>query len=467
VALYYYNKYNAKREYVKTTTELKKAFAAQPYESFCSTRTWYFQDMTFTPEKGYVGGRPTEYGYGSGQWVNPGLWYNEGTVAVQLRSEKWKDPTSFKEYLYVDYYRAELKDLRGTLVDSNLIAEDGKYPVNGKHTDGFWYVKGIAVNKEPIVALTTGDNRTLYEGDTFAIEGSATDADNGNIVNVRYQINAGTIRALQTGISDGKTPIAFNKALTFKGGILYDGATAITTALAEGVVHTLKVWAEDDQGGKSTTIAERTFYVVPNRPPALTIDPIAEQSSLINVDAITIKGTSSDPDGNDVKVSYKLNNGLATEVHSGQGAPFTFDLKLADLKVGENLVVVEVIDSYNFKTSKTIKLNKTENLTPLLKSTQRYGITPPSGSVKGVLLWIQRDKNLAVSASSSMTLTGEQEVYKPMTKTTTAPVTDSIDEDEYILESVDPKQKIILKLELNRPGVDVNPAISLISGVLS
>jgi len=66
-----------------------------------------------------------------------------------------------------------------------------------------------------------------------------------------------------------------------------------------------------------------------------------------------------------------------------------------------------------------------------------------------------------------MTLTGEQELYKPMTKTTTVPVTDLIDEDEYIMESVDPKQKIFLKLELSRSGTEVNPAITLINGVLS
>gem|GEM_PF-7094449 len=64
-------------------------------------------------------------------------------------------------------------------------------------------------------------------------------------------------------------------------------------------------------------------------------------------------------------------------------------------------------------------------------------------------------------------MTGEQELYKPMTKTTTVPVTDLIDEDEYIMESVDPKQKIFLKLELSRSGTEVNPAITLINGVLS
>jgi len=113
------------------------------------------------------------------------------------------------------------------------------------------------------------------------------------------------------------------------------------------------------------------------------------QVSLINEDEVLIECKGSDPDGNDIKVSYKLNNGLSVQVYSGPSSRFSFKLKLRHLKAGENTIIVEVVDSYNFKFSKTINLTKSENLTPMLKSTQRYEITPPSGFAKGVLLWVQ------------------------------------------------------------------------------
>ena len=89
---------------------------------------------------------------------------------------------------------------------------------------------------------------------------------------VKYNINGGTTRAIATAISDGSN-IPFNKTLIFKQNKLYDGDTAITAELAEGAQHTLKVWAEDDQGGKSTE-QTRVFYVVPNRPAILTINSL-------------------------------------------------------------------------------------------------------------------------------------------------------------------------------------------------
>lgn len=322
------------------------------------------------------------------------------------------------------------------------------------------------LNEAPTISLETENNKTLYESDILTVNGSALDRDNGNIVIVRYQINAGTVRAITPGMSDGVTLIPFNKLLTFKSGKLYDGATEISPNLAEGTAHTLKVWAEDDQGGKSV-VEERTFFVVPNRAPTLSINPVGEYTDLINNDTLTITGAAVDPDDNNVKVSYKINKGLPTEILAGPAAAFEFKVKLSELEVGENIVIVEVVDSYNFKTSKTIKLNKSENLTPLLKSTQRYEIVPPAGSAKGVLLWVQRDKDLTVNASLSMTGAGEQEVYQPLILSNTAPVNQRIDEDEYILEAVDPKEKIILKLELSRASAAVNPAITLISGVLS
>lgn len=354
---------------------------------------------------------------------------------------------------------------RGSLLQSNIVAEDGTYPTNGKHTDGYWYVRGALANNLPIISLNVANNVTLYENDVLAIDGQASDIDNGNIVNVKYQLNGGTTRALATGISNSTNKITFNRSLTFKAGKLYDGETALTDTLAEGTAHQLKVWAEDDQGGKSTEQI-RNFYVVPNRPPALTIDEV-RPSGIIDSDKFSISGSCSDPDGNDIVVTYKINGGLTKEIYRGKGAVWNFDVSLKDLKVGSNVIVVEVADSYGFKASKTVKLTKDEVKAPLLKSTTRYKVAPPRGSAKGVLLWIQRQKGLDVTASISMALDGEQERFVAMTKTTTAPVFGDVVEDEFTYEADESKTQLTLKLDLTRTNAEVSDAITLISGVLS
>lgn len=303
----------------------------------------------------------------------------------------------------------------------------------------------ITWNAIPSLSLITPDSAILYEKDVYQVAGQAQDGDAGQIVNVRYQINGGTARAIATAISDGTTPIAFNRQLTFRGGILYDGTTAVTSKLAEGIAHTLSVWAEDDQGGKSE-IETRTFYVVPNRPPSLTIDPIDLTSGLIEADKITITGTSFDADDNDVIVRYRINNGINVEIHNGPAGEFSFDIPVSKLIDGENSIVVEVTDTYDFKASKTIKLNKSANLTPLSHSVQRYTIVPPAGSAQGVLLWIKRDEAQDVSIEISMTNGTEPENFVPMVFDSSGPDEIGTVEDFYKYRADVPAEKIAIKI---------------------
>lgn len=347
------------------------------------------------------------------------------------------------------------------LPDGTLSVRLGFEIYNDHRRPYFTHIINAKFNTMPTITLNTANNATLYENDTFKIDGTASDSDVGDILNVYYRINGGTSRAIATGISTGAV-IPFNEQLTFRGGVLYKGATAITSALAEGTAHRLEVWSEDNKGGKST-VAERTFYVVPNRAPTLTINPFMQQSGMIDNDKITFSGASSDPDGNDVKVAYKLNTNAAVQIHSGPAGAWSFDLSLGLLKDGENTIVVEVTDTYNFKSSKTIKLNKHANLTPLEQSVQRYKITPPSGAAQGVLLWVQRDERQTVTAEISMTTGSEQEQYVPMTLSNTAPSRDGKQiEDQFTFLAAADKENINVKFNISGTG-----PVTLISGVLS
>ncbi len=324
----------------------------------------------------------------------------------------------------------------------------------------------IVHNVAPTVSLTgPSDNATLYETDTLNIAGTAHDADADQSVTVFYQINSEQRKVLATNLS--QTQIALSKQLTFKGGKLYDGDTALTGTLADGVAHTLKVWAEDSEKA-SSAIIERTFYVVPNRAPLLSVDAVVP-SGVVDADKFKISGTASDQDANStVKVTRRINSGNAVEIYSGTGGAWEFDLALSQLVAGQNTIVIEVIDNYGAKTSKTITLNKNELKTPILQSVARYKITPPTGSAKGVLLFIERDEALNLKVELSMTLSGEQEQYETLTASNTAPMpnTNNVVEDTYYHEKTEPKDNIILKLSTTLPDATVNHKIHLISGAV-
>ncbi|WP_339259263.1 hypothetical protein [Lysinibacillus sp. FSL K6-3209] len=362
----------------------------------------------------------------------------------------------------VDY----LMTYPSTLYDATFKQTFGVIPptVYAQSTKSVQYVGTLNTNNDPTIALITPtNNQTLYENDTLNLSGEAYDADKDQSVTAYYQINSEQRKVLATNIS--QTQIALSKQLTFKGGKLYDGDTALTGTLADGVAHKLKVWAEDSEKA-SSAIVERTFYVVPNRAPLLSVDAVVP-SGVVDEDKFKISGTASDQDANStVKVTRRINAGNVVEIYSGTGGAWEFDLALSQLVVGQNTIVIEVVDNYGAKTSKTITLNKKEMKTPILQSVARYKIEPPKGSAKGVLLFIQRDEELDVKVELSMTLSGEQEQYETLTPVNTAPVQQGVVEDTFEHEGLEAKQNIILKITPSRTDLSFNHKIHLISGAV-
>lgn len=467
MALYYYDKYNPLYSYSEGPREDTTFSGSEPK----ANNGKIFKSYSFDKATGMYG-TTGESVLTKDAIGLPGPFYdvtsNEPGVLKSFISVEndTNDRVFYRFWKYLPSKSIKKLEGRGTLGETNIAAENGTYPTNGLHVDGFWYVRKGLVNQAPTITLATTDNRTLYENDTFGISGSATDANNGDVVSVKYQINGGTVRAIATQISSGSA-IPFNRSLMFRGGMLYDGATAVTPALAEGSQHVLKVWSEDDHGGKSAE-QTRTFYVVPNRPASLTIDPFPSATDLIDTDKITINGNVSDPDNNDVTVKYKIANGSFTEVYSGSGGSFSFQLSLSALEIGANTITVQAEDSYGAVTSKTLQVTKAENNQPLKTAVTRYKLTPPNGTAKGVLLWVEREVgDLVVDAEISMTMSGEAEDFQPMNKSSTAFVTDGIEEDEFTFEADSAKENIVLKLTMTRSSTASDKGITLISGVLS
>ncbi|MEY9975720.1 hypothetical protein [Lysinibacillus sp. RC79] len=564
---YYYDKFTAIANTSPPTYEYQEVWSSESYGS----------DYQASGYTSYKLDKATGKFTTSGSYITIQGNFNAGTVYKVSGGTLYKYVANLSDaYLYVSsctYKQIQTGGgdtyyTKGSLVQSGISAGISTYPANGKHTDGYWYVRGSRVsqsiappspftepvsgkkfkpgettniafgasnaanlslyevdfrynstgtwsqlpynntlirswtittikslktielrvrakntsnvysdyvysesfeiehNVAPTVSLTgPSDNSTLYENDTLNITGTGYDADPDQAVTVYYQINNEPKKVLATNLS--QMQIALSKQLTFKGGKLYDGDTVITGILSDGVAHKLKIWAEDSEKA-SSAIVEKSFYVVPNRAPLLSVDAVVP-SGVVDNDKFKITGKASDEDANSsVKVTRRINSGNSVEIYSGPGGEWEFDISLGQLKIGENTVVIEVIDNYGAKTSKTIKLNKNNVKTPILHSVARYKISPPAGSAKGVLLFIERDEEMDLKVELSMTLAGEQEQYETLTPSNTAPMPNTVRivEDTYFYEATESKDNIILKLFTTRPDATVNHKIHLISGAI-
>lgn len=342
-------------------------------------------------------------------------------------------------------------------------------PASDTRTYAYYYQYEVTVdyvdNSLPFITDNTENNKIFYEQDEISLKGSVTDADNGNIMSVKYKINNGTTRAIATAISDGTTPIAYSKTLKYTNGKLFDVTTEVATGLVDGQTYAIVIWAEDDQGGKSAEVV-KNFTVVPNRPPKIMLNPIEPQTDKINSESLTLSGEVTDPENNDVVVSLRINENNSKQIYSGVPSTFTTDIKISDLKEENNTLTLTAKDTFNFVTTKTVTIKKTRNATKLKQAIARYKVNPPSRSAKQILAWIQREiGDLTVDADVSMVLAGENEVYKPMAKLT-APIDETLEEDEFSHEELEEKDNITLKLKLSKTDTLSTESIKQISGVL-
>lgn len=75
---------------------------------------------------------------------------------------------------------------RGSLFQTNIKAVQGTYPDNGRHYDGYWYIKGTIVpNSNPVIKInTTGDQSiNLKPGsDAIKLQGTVRDVDGDTVL---------------------------------------------------------------------------------------------------------------------------------------------------------------------------------------------------------------------------------------------------------------------------------------------
>jgi hypothetical protein len=143
-----------------------------------------YTDWTYNDAIGYIGqgvgpqgltsaiATPNTYYYGC---------YNSPTKRSRQVSIN-RGTQSYYKFTYEVWVRNPI-DVKGNLIQSNIVAPDGMYPNNGKHTDGYWYVKGAVANLPPTITSSTPTQNASLSFPTD-IRFSITDPDTSDTVKI-------------------------------------------------------------------------------------------------------------------------------------------------------------------------------------------------------------------------------------------------------------------------------------------
>lgn len=179
---YYYDRYNA----ISSNSYTESPWETSPSPSTISF-AGYYKSYSFDSTN-------NTYSNSGARWeswetVNAGasMFTSQGDMVSRYTAQQGGLPASeyiqsTYSYKYASKSSSQVVYSRGTLVQAGIVAEDGTYPVNGRHSDGYFYVRGAVANTAPTIpGAFTQPSGTLEIGDSkvFSV-GAASDAE-GNL----------------------------------------------------------------------------------------------------------------------------------------------------------------------------------------------------------------------------------------------------------------------------------------------
>lgn len=200
----------------------------------------------------------------------------------------------------------------------------------------------------PTLAITSPTAGSYIINSKPTITFTVTDDDSGvNSATIGITIDSGS---KVTGDAITKKAIA--------GG--YECTYTPTSALSDGS-HTIKIDASDNDGNAATQ--KSVTFKVDTVPPTLSVTSPAD-GLVTNQAALTVKGTTNDATSSPVKVTIKLNSGVAESVTVGSDGNFS---KALTLVAGTNTITVVATDSAG-KTTTVTRTVKLDTSAPVIKS---------------------------------------------------------------------------------------------------
>jgi len=179
-------------------------------------------------------------------------------------------------------------------------------------------------NEFPTISLNSPVDGSTVSG-TVTISGTASDSD-GTVESVKVQIDAGTWH-----MATGTTSWTYN----------WD-----TTSVSDGN-HTISAWVLDDDDCSTFVSITVTVNNTPaNQPPTVTITAPTDGTRLKG--RFTIRGTASDPDGDDtlVRVELKIGQDSWIVVNGTTSWTYTWDTAMVDN--GDYDIQVRAYDGHDY-----------------------------------------------------------------------------------------------------------------------
>lgn len=263
---YYYDRYNVEYQNKITGTNAQSVFMGYGYNSGYTNdyNLFYYPVWTdgFLPREEQVilvDTNPLLYAkYENGELKDPSLTkYSSKAYITELTSNlsipfefyfkignttikgsvTLESDQTFSGVPHVRYTFIDLTSLasKSSLISSSIVAENGTYPSNGVHTDGYWYVRKGVVNTAPTIS---GSNINLGSSHLAPVYTyTVNDVDTGNTLTITEEI-------------DGVTTNTF----TATRNATYTAAMTNFDSLSLGV-HTLVITVSDGTASTSRSIA--------------------------------------------------------------------------------------------------------------------------------------------------------------------------------------------------------------------
>lgn len=192
MAKYYYNKY-----LIATATRYNEASWGSDYNTSSNVQGYYrYYGFNNVTNAYYNIGSPV----GNIQtWTGDVFYYSAGSFVERHVVTSNADWTSRvrgnRAYKYTNDSTTYLEYSRGSLIESNIIAENGTYPTNGR-SGGYWWVRGSAVPL-PTTPSSIAAPTPLKSGESITISWGAS--TNATSYQLERSLNSGAYVEIYSG----------------------------------------------------------------------------------------------------------------------------------------------------------------------------------------------------------------------------------------------------------------------------
>lgn len=238
-------------------------------------------------------------------------------------------------------YTMTPQNSRGGLIGT-VTAEDGTFPINGRHTDGYWYIRGDIANSVPTI---TGIDSNLGDKTTpLSIIYQVNDEDVNNSLTIKEKLNGATLRNLSNAPKGVDIQLEITKEL-------FDSLELNSTN---------NITIEVDDGNSGLAYRNYTFTKSNSAPIISGIDTDLGVITEIPSQVYQV----SDNEGDAVTITEKINDMVIRTFEATSNTDYTItipELEWFKLNLGQHTLKIEALDARGGKSIRTYTFTRADD----------------------------------------------------------------------------------------------------------